>query len=131
MGLPTTLYGVIGFTMAIVFIIGISATDLYPSQTVYIQSSQENVMTRLNTSINLSQTQGTGDQGFWDGILNFLDFVKNLILLPLDVLLLMIDYMIMFVGLSGTIPAEFYVFFILISLSLVISIVKMIFLSGD
>lgn len=135
MGLPTTLSGMIGFLIFIMFIIAISASDVYPDQTKQITDAQNNFIANFNSTIN--QTATADNPGFWgtvlgitglDGIYNF---ITNFFSMIVSFVIMVGGYILLFFGVSTTLPKEVYVLFAIFGSSLIIGIVKLIFFSGD
>jgi len=135
MGLPQSLAGIVGFLIFIIFIVSISASDVYPDQTKQITDSQNNFIANFNKTVNTTASQE--NPGFWgtilgltglDGIYNF---ITNFFSMIVSFVIMVGGYILLFFGISTTIPSEFYVFFALLGSGLIIAVVKLIFLSGD
>jgi hypothetical protein len=116
-------------------IIGLSATDLYPDESNKVIASQNTFYSNLNSSTN--STTSTTAGGFWsslfgiaglDGIYNF---IINFFSILISFIVMIVSYLLLLIGISTTLPKEFYVFFALMGSSMIIAIVKLIFLSGD
>jgi purine-cytosine permease-like protein len=135
MGLPSTLGGIAGFIIAIIFLIGISATDLYPNQSKNIVTSQNDFTRALNQS---TQTvNSTSDVGFFGRILGVVgldgiyDFIRNFLSMLVSFIVMMVQYVFMFIGIATILPTEFYLLFALMISGTIIALIKLIFLSGD
>lgn len=133
MGLPQSLAGIVGFLIFIIFIVSISASDIYPDQTKQITDSQNNFIANFNNSVNTTAV----NPGFWgtvlgltglDGIYNF---ITNFFSMIVSFVIMVGGYILLFFGIAATIPSDFYVFFALMGSGLIIAIVKLIFLNGD
>jgi len=135
MGFPTTLFGVFGFIIAAIFLIAMSASDLYPDETKAIEDSQDAFINNLNRTANSTITP-TADTGFWGTIfgLTGLDgiytFVTNILSMGISFMIMIVQYILLFFGIAVSIPSEFYVLFILMGMSAIVAIIK-IFLWGE
>lgn len=133
MGLPTTLAGIMGFFIFIVLILGLGTPDLYPDETQKIRDNQEQFRSQFNQTTNRS----TSPPSFWGSLFGIvgLDGIYNFIIgffsMLMSFVILIVDYFLMFFGIAGSLPYEFYILFALLGSSLIIGIVKLIFLSGD
>ena len=131
--LPNTLSGLAGFMIFVVVILGMTAPDLFPSEVEDIQNTQEDMrqtathMTNTTSGEPSAVSDLLGLAGL-DGIYNF---ITNYLYLMGQFIVLFFQYVAMFMGISLMIPTEFYVFFAIIGMSTIISIVKLIFLAGD
>ena len=135
MGLPVTLGGIAGFLIFVVVIIGMTAPDLYPDESQKIKDSQDIFIKNLNSTIN--QTSTTQNQGFWlsilgiaglDGIYNF---IVNFFSMLISFIIMFVNYFLLFFGIAISLPSEFYILFILVSMSLIVAVIKLIFMAGD
>lgn len=119
----------------IVFIMGMSAGDMFPDESQKIINSQNDFIKSLNQSMNTSQTQS--EIGFWGnirgalGIDGIYDFIRNFFSMLVSFIVMLVQYLFFFIGISQILPTEFYVFFALICSGLSIAILKLIFLAGD
>jgi hypothetical protein len=135
MGFPTTLAGIAGFLIACMFLIGISATDVFPDETQKIVHSQNDFTNALNRSTAPVNT--SSDVGFFGSLLGVVgldgiyDFIRNFLSLLVSFIVMMVQYLLLFIGISTILPTEFYLFFALIISGTVIAIVKLIFIAGD
>lgn len=135
MGFPTTLFGVFGFIIAVIFLIAISASDLYPDETNAIKDSQSAFLENLNKTANSSITP-SADTGFWGTIfgLTGLDgiytFITNILSMGVSFMIMIVQYILLFFGIATSIPSEFYLLFALMGLSAIVAIIK-IFLWGE
>jgi len=131
--LPNTLSGLAGFFVFVVVILGMTAPDLFPDEAAAIGETQAN-MVRTAASMTNTTTQEQGalaealGLGGLEGIYNF---VTNYLYLLGSFIVLFFQYLGMFIGIALIVPSEFYVFFGIISISTIIAVVKLIFLSGD
>jgi hypothetical protein len=135
MGLPSTLAGIAGFIIFVIFIIGISATDIYPDETSKIVTSHNNFRAGLNATLNAtSSTQS--ENGFWQnifgvtGLNGIYNFIVGFMSMVVSFIVMMTQYLLLFIGISATLPTEFYVLFALLMSSSIIAIVLLIFLNG-
>lgn len=135
MGLPQSLAGIVGFLIFVIFIVSISASDVYPDETEKITDAQNNFIANFNNSVNA--TASSENQGFWSTILGFTgldgiyNFITNFFSMIVSFIIMVGGYILLFFGIATTIPSDFYVFFALIGSGLIIAIVKLIFLNGD
>lgn len=135
MGVPHTLAGIVGFLIFVIFIVALSASDVYPDQTQAITSAQNNFIANFNNSVNV--TASSENEGFWGTILGFTgldgiyNFVINFFSMIVSFVIMVGGYILLFFGIATSIPSDFYVFFALIGSGLIIAIVKLIFLNGD
>lgn len=134
MGLPTSLSGVVGFLIFIIFMIAISASDVYPDQTAKITSAQNNFIANFNNSVNA--TASNENPGFWgtvlgltglDGIYNF---ITNFFSMIVSFVIMVGGYILLFFGIATTLPSDFYILFAIFASNAIIAIVLLIFLSG-
>jgi len=135
MGLPQSLAGIVGFLIFVIFIVSISASDVYPDQTQQITDAQNNFIANFNNSVNMSASNE--NQGFWgtlmgitglDGIYNF---ITNFFSMIVSFVIMVGGYILLFFGIATTIPSDFYVFFALLGSGLIIAIAKLIMLNGE
>lgn len=135
MGLPTTLSGMIGFLIFVIFIIAISASDVYPDKTKQITDAQNNFIANFNNSVN--STASSENNGFWDTILGFTgldgiyNFIINFFSMVVSFIIMVGGNILLFFGISTSLPTEIYVLFAIFGSSLIIGIVKLIFFRGD
>jgi len=135
MGLPNTLAGIIGLLIFVIFIVAISASDIYPAETTRITSAQNNFIANFNNSVNATASQE--NQGFWGTILGFTgldgiyNFITNFFSMVVSFVIMIGGYILLFFGIATSVPSDFYVFFALIGSGLIIAVVKLIFLNGD
>lgn len=133
MGLPTTLYGTLGFIIFVVFIVAITVPSLNNKDAETINTMQTELF--KNDSVNsssLNQSCGfscfigtiTGLNGVYDWIIGFFQMIGKFITLAFA-------YVGIFTTVFLQIPPIFYIIFMLVSLSAIVAIVKLIFLSGD
>lgn len=136
MGLPTTLAGISGFIIFIVFVVAISASDLYPAQSQIIVDSQNEFYDNLNRTTNITATPEESP-GFWRTIFGLVGldgiyvFITNFFSMLVSFIVLQVGYVFLFFGIAGTIPPEFYLLFAILGMSAIIAILKLIFMSGD
>lgn len=132
MGLPTSLYGTLGFIIFVVFIVAITVPSINSKDADTIATLQNNALIH-NNSVNSSVGQCgftcfigqvTGLGGIYDWIIGFFQMIADFITLALA-------YVGIFTNVFLTVPPVFYVIFLLVSLSAIVAIVKLIFLSGD
>jgi Mg2+ and Co2+ transporter CorA len=128
MGLPTTLAGISGFLIFVVLILAISASDLYPDRTAGIRQNQAQFSTYLNATTNQTVSQGTDA---WSAITNVFNFITGVFGMIIVFISLEMQYALFFVGIAVILPPEFYVLFALVGSSIIISIIKLLFLAGD
>jgi len=133
MGLPTTLSGIVGFILFVIFLLSISVSDIYPDQTKSITDAQSNFLNTMNTTKNSTAT----NPGFWgtvmgitglDGIYNF---ITNFFSMIVSFMIMVIGYTGLFLLIPLTVPAEFLVIFIILVSYVIIAILKLIFLNGE
>lgn len=135
MGFPQTLSGIVGILIFVIFIVSISASDVYPDQTKKITGAQNNFIANFNSSVNTTAT--AENPGFWGTILGFTgldgiyNFITNFFSMIVSFVIMVGGYILLFFGIATTIPSDFYVLFALIGSGLIIAIVKLIFFSGD
>jgi len=135
MGLPQSLAGIVGFLIFIIFIVSISASDIYPDETKRITDAQNNFIANFNNSVNSSAS--SGNSGFWGIIMDFTgldgiyNFITNFFSMIVSFIIMVGGYILLFFGISTTIPSDFYVFFALIGSGLIIAIAKLIMLNGE
>lgn len=135
MGLPSSLSGIVGFLIFVIFIISISASDVYPDQTASITNAQNNFIANFNNSVNT--TASTENQGWFDramgalGLDGIYSFITNFFSMVVSFIIMVGGYILLFFGIAGTIPSDFYVLFALMGSGLIIAVVKLVFLSGD
>lgn len=135
MGLPASLSGIVGFLIFVIFIIAISASDVYPDQTAKITSAQNNFISNFNNSVNT--TASSSNQGFWGfimgatGLDGIYTFIVNFFSMITSFIIMVGGYIGLFFGIATTLPSDFYVLFAIVGSSLIIAIVKLVFLSGD
>ena len=135
MGFPTTLFGVFGFIIATIFLIAMSASDLYPDETAAIESSQAEFIDNLNQTANSTVTP-TAETGFWGtifgltGLEGIYTFVTNILSMGISFMIMIVQYILLFFGIAVSIPAEFYLLFVLMGMSAIVAIIKL-FLWGE
>jgi hypothetical protein len=135
MGLPSTLGGIAGFLIAVIFILGISATDVFPDQSQHIKASQNDFTSALNRST--APINSSSDVGFFGKLLGSVgldgiyDFIRNFLSLLVAFIVMIVSYLFLFVGISTILPSEFYLLFALLASASIIALIKLIFLSGD
>jgi hypothetical protein len=135
MGIPTTLAGSAGFVIACIFLIGVASTDVFPDQSARIIHSQTDFTNALNQSVAPMDT--TTDIGFFGSLLGAVglngiyDFIRNFLSLLVSFIVMSMQYVLLFVGISSILPTEFYLFFALIISGSIISIIKLIFIAGE
>jgi hypothetical protein len=132
-GLPTSLAGMIGFIIFVVFIVAITVPSINSRDTETIKTLQSNY--QQNSTVNstsLNQSVGfwgfignvTGLNGIYDFIVGFFQMIINFIKLALA-------YLGIFTNVFSQVPSVFYIIFLVLASSLVIGLIKLIFLSGD
>lgn len=135
MGLPSTLGGIAGFLIAVIFIIGISATDVFPDESQKIVTSQTDFTNALNRST--APVNSSTDVGFFGKLLGVVgldgiyDFIRNFLSLLVAFIVMIVSYLLLFIGIATILPTEFYLLFALIISASIIALIKLIFLSGD
>ena len=135
MGLPGTLAGIVGMIIFIIFMIGISASDIFPDESQKVRIAQEDFTNALNRST--SSVNSTSEVGFVSKLLGAVgldgiyDFIRNFLSMLVAFIVMVVQYLLLFIGITTILPSEFYVFFALISSGLIIAIIKLVFLSGD
>lgn len=120
MGLPRTLIGIMGFIIFVVFMIGISATDLYPDKSNDIKNAQTIIISEINYSMNTSEESSTSYYPGW--VLS----IGHIISAMFAYVSMLFASLALFLGLSTTLPQEFYLLFALIASSAIISIVLLL-----
>ena len=131
--LPNTLSGLAGFIIFVVLVLGMTAPDLFPSHIEEITTTQNNIaLTAGQITNNTAQGENIisdilGVAGL-DGIYNI---IFNILYITGAFVVLMFEYVTMFLGIALIVPTEFYVFFAIIGMSTIIALVKLIFLAGD
>jgi len=131
--LPNTLSGLAGFFIFVVVILGMTAPDMFPDEAGNIVETQTNIVT-VATHITNASTQEQSDLASalgLGGLEGIYHFVTNYLFLLGSFAILMFQYLGMFIGIAVIVPTEFHVFFGILSISTVIAIMKLIFLSGD
>jgi hypothetical protein len=123
MGIPSTLAGLIGFVVAVIFIIGMAATDIFPDNSRAIQNSNADLTHALNSTMNITQSE--------PGLLSSLLAVPSFLGVIIAFIVLMVQYVLLFVGIATILPTEFYLLFALIVIGSIVAIVKLVFMSGD
>ena len=135
MSLPTTLAGIAGFLITVIFLIGISATDIFPDESQKIVHSQTDFTNALNQSVTPITT--STDIGFFGSLLGVVgldgiyDFIRNFLSLLVSFIVMIVSYLFLFIGIATILPTEFYLLFALIISGSIIAIVKLIFIAGD
>jgi hypothetical protein len=135
MGLPTTLGGISSFILAVIFIVGISASDIYPDESQALIHSQNDFQNALNQSV--VETNSTTEVGFFGTLLGAVgldgiyDFIRNFLSLLVSFIVMTVQGLFLFLGLATILPTEFYLFFALIASASIAAIVKLIFFAGD
>lgn len=134
MGLPNTLAGITGFIAFIVVIVAMVVPSL-PSSGNELNIATNEFKNQLNNSVNGSN--GTVQTGFWafvgnvTGTSGIYDFIIGFFQIQIAFIELALAYLDVYVDIVSTIPAPFYVFFLILFDSFIIAILKLIFLSGD
>ena len=135
MGLPTTLGGLAGFLIAVIFIIGIAATDVFPDESQKIVTSQNDFTIAMNRST--APVNSSTDVGFFGKLLGVVgldgiyDFIRNFLSLLIAFIVMVVSYLLLFMGIATILPTEFYLLFALIISASIIAIIKLIFIAGD
>lgn len=135
MGFPTTLFGVFGFIVAVIFLVAISASDLFPAQIQPIKDSQTNFLNTVNNTANAT-INPTADTGFWGtvfgltGLDGIYTFITNSFSMAISFMIMVIQYLLAFIGIAAIIPTEFYLLFLLMSMAGIVAIIKL-FLWGE
>lgn len=135
MGLPTTLGGISSFILAVIFIVGISASDIYPDESQALIHSQNDFQNALNQSV--VETNSTTEVGFFGTLLGAVgldgiyDFIRNFLSLLVSFIVMTVQGLFLFLGLATILPTEFYLFFALIASASIAAIVKLILFAGD
>lgn len=134
MGIPSTIGGISGFILAAIFIIGMSATDIFPDE------SQKLITSELEFANALNRTTSPGnvsDIGIFDKILGVVgldgiyDFIRNFLSMLVAFIVLSVQALLLFVGIATILPIEFYLFFALMISATITALIKLIFFSGD
>jgi len=134
MGLPTTLGGIVGFMIATIFIISMSATDIFPDESQKLKTSQMDFANALNRTTSPGEVSQIG---FFERMLGVVgldgiyDFVRNFLSMLVSFIVMSVQGLFLFIGISAVLPMEFYLLFALIMSSLIVALIKLIFLSGD
>lgn len=132
MGLPTTLAGMVGFIIFVVFIVAITVPNLNSQDAITVRNMQNNFVT--NTSVNSSSLNQTS--GFWSfigtvtGLNGVYDFIIGFIQMILNFITLCLAYLGIFTTVFSSVPAVFYVIFLVLASSLIVGIIKLIALRG-
>jgi len=135
MGLPNTLAGIVGMLIFVIFIVAISASDIYPAETKSITTAQNTFINNFNKSVNSTASQE--NPGFWgtvlgitglDGIYNF---ITNFFSMIVSFMIMVAGYILLFFGIAVSVPSDFYVFFALMGSGLIIAVLKLIFMNGE
>lgn len=135
MGLPTTLAGIAGFLIACIFLIGMTATDIFPDESQNIIHSQNDFTQALNRST--APINNSSDVGFFGSLLGVVgldgiyDFIRNFLSLLVSFIVMIVSYLFLFIGIATILPTELYLLFALIISGGIIAIVKLIFIAGD
>ena len=135
MALPQTLAGLAGLMIACIFVIGMTASDIFPDESAKIVKSQIDFNEALNKSTNPT---GAASEVSWFGKLlglagvdGIYDFIRNFFSMLVSFIVMIVQYVLLFVGIARILPTEFYLFFALMVSTGIILIVKLIFWSGD
>lgn len=134
MGLPNTLAGITGFVAFIAIIVAMVIPSL-PTSGNELNEATDEFKTQLNNTINGSN--GTQQVGFWSfvgeatGIAGIYDFIIGFFQIQIAFIELVLAYLGVYLDIVTTIPAPFYVMFLILFDSLIIGVIKLIFLSGD
>jgi hypothetical protein len=134
MGLPSTIGGISGFILAILFIIGMSATDIFPDESQKLKTSELDFANALNI------TTSPGDPsniGFFERLLGVIgvdgiyDFIRNFLSMLVAFIVMSVQALFLFIGIATILPTEFYLFFALITSATITAIIKLVFFSGE
>ncbi len=134
MGLPSTLGGISGFILTIIFIIGMSATDIFPDESQQLKTSELDFANALNRT---TSPGNASDIGFFDKILGVVgldgiyDFIRNFLSMLVAFVVMSVQALFLFLGIASILPTEFYLFFALITSATITAIIKLVFFSGE
>lgn len=135
-GLPTTLQGMAGFMIFVVFILVLTVPNLHNDDATSITTAQTDFQAKLNSTTN-SSTNPTAPSGFWSflgsalGINGIYDFIIGFFQVLISFFMLILTYLGIFVGVSSSLPSIFFVIFAIMASSVIIGIIKLIALSGE
>jgi hypothetical protein len=134
MGLPSTIGGISGFILAILFVVGMSATDIFPDESQKLKTSELDFANALNS------TTSPGDPsniGFFERLLGVIgvdgiyDFIRNFLSMLVAFIVMSVQALFLFIGIATILPPEFYLFFALITSATITAIIKLVFFSGE
>jgi len=126
MGLPQTLAGIAGFMIFIVVILGLTAPDIFSDQSADIVATQQDI---TNAAMHVTN-QSTGEQRSLVSEILGVAGLDGVYILG-KFIVIFFQYLAMFLGIALILPSEFYVFFGIMGITTIVSIVKLLFLSGD
>lgn len=135
MGLPTTLSGMLGFIIFLIFVIALIAPQLHNADASRLNKAQNDFLKNMNSSVNSTST--SENEGFWGlignatGLNGIYDFIVGFFQTAISFIILALAYFLAFIGISGIIPPVFYVFFAIFGAGAIVGIVKLIALRGD
>jgi len=132
-GLPTSLAGMIGFIIFVVFIVAITVPSINSRDTETIKSLQEGYQ-QNNTVNSTSLNQSTGFWGFIGtvtGLNGVYDYIVGFFQMIINFIKLVLAYLGIFTNVFSQVPTIFYIIFLIVGSSVVIGIIKLIFLAGD
>jgi hypothetical protein len=134
-GLPTTLAGMAGFIIFVAFLVGLTVPNLNSSDAENVKSLQTEFVSSMNQSTNHSTS--TSGSGFWGfvgvatGTNGIYDFIVGFFSMVISFMELVLAYLGIYVLLAGQLPVVFYVLFAVLTSSIIIGIIKLIFIRGD
>jgi len=134
MGMPSTIGGISGFILAVIFVIGMSASDIFPDESQKLKTSELDFANALNRT---TSPGNTSDIGFFERILGVVgldgiyDFIRNFLSMLVAFVVMSVQALFLFVGIATILPTEFYLFFALMTSATITAIIKLIFLAGD
>ena len=128
MSLPTTLAGLSGFIIFIVFIVSMTATDIYPDETQNIIIKQNEFKDKVNITLNQTEESSVSNL-FWPA--KIYGYVTNGLSSLLSFVGMMLAMFLSMFGIAATLPLEFYGMFVILFSSLIVAIAKLLFFSGD
>lgn len=135
-GLPTTLAGMTGFIIFVVFLTIMIVPNLNSQEAEHIKELQNDFNGKMNSTTNLSNNPNV-PAGFWSiignalGLTGIYDFIIGFFQIIVSFNILLLNYLGIFFSTIAGIPGEFSVIFVIMASSLVIGIIKLIFFSGD
>ncbi|MDD5407072.1 MAG: hypothetical protein PHE73_09065 [Sulfurovaceae bacterium] len=134
MSMPNTLAGIIGFVTFVGIMVALVVPSL-PTTGKQLDDATNTFSSKLNSTVNGSSS-GTAS-GFWGfigeatGVNGVYDFIIGFFQIQIAFIELTLAYLGVYVDIVTTVPTPFYVLFLILFDSLIIGIIKLIFLSGD